>query len=556
MDCNIKQLSSLIKLRSHTDMNAPELNSAMVLAGESFSYQICFLMTPDSKNFMGTANLKFEIVSELKEYISLYFVRDVIMDFTTFPICDCDDYLTKTPGTMPDLLVPLKNQNYFQSITDKPSAFWIKVDVPDNFKGGTYPITINTTIEADKTKTYQEATTLNLEVISAKLSEQSTIFTQWFHADCIATAHNVEIYSEEHWDLIEKYIKTASDVGINMILTPTLSPALDTLVGTSRPCTQLVKITKEGNKYSFDFTLLQRWIDICLKHNIKYFENAHLFSQWGAGYSPNITVYENGIAENKFGWHVPSKDPSYKEFLEQYLPALTNYLREQNILDKTFFHISDEPTNQHLENYTYAYNTVKPLICGRPIMDAISHIEFYDTGMIDTPVTITSALPDFLERNIENQWAYYCCVPHEKVGNRFLSMPSYRNRILGLQLYKYNIKGFLHWGYNFYFSRLSRHEINPYVTTSADLGFPSGDAFSVYPIKNDVAPSLRALIFKEALQDIEVCRTLEQYIGKDAVVKMIDDAAGMNITFEDYPRNDDFIPSLMDKIKHEIKKYI
>lgn len=556
MNCTVKQLSSLIKLRSIEDMNTSELNFATVFAGESFSYQICFSIIPDQNNFMGTSNLKFEINSELKDYITLYFVRDVIIDFATYPICNCDDYLTKEPGTMPDLLIPLKNQNNFQTITKQPAAFWVKVDTPDNFKDGIYPITIKTTIEADGSETCQKDITLNLEVLSAKLPEQRTIFTQWFHADCIATAHNVEIYSEEHWDLIEKYIKTAGELGINMILTPTLSPALDTLPGTSRPCTQLVKITKEGCTYRFDFTLLKRWIDICLKNNIKYFENAHLFSQWGAGYAPNITVYENGVAENKFGWHVPAKDPSYKEFLEQYLPALTGYLKELGVLDKTFFHISDEPTNAHLENYTYAYNIVKPLIGGRPIMDAISHVEFYDTGMIDTPVTVTSALPDFFERKIENQWAYYCCVPHEKVGNRFLAMPSYRNRILGLQLYKYDIKGFLHWGYNFYFSRLSRHEINPYVTTSADLGFPSGDSFSVYPIKNDVTPSLRALIFKEALQDIEVCRTLEQYIGKDAVVKMIDEAAGMDITFEEYPRNNDFIPKIMDKIKHEIKKYL
>ena len=44
-------------------------------------------------------------------------------------------------------------------------------------------------------------------------------------------------------------------------------------------------------------------------------------------------------------------------------------------------------------------------------------------------------------------------------------------------------------------------------------------------------------------------------IGKDAVVKMIDDEAGMNVTFFDYPRNSDYIPTLMNKMKEMIAQY-
>ena len=59
-------------------------------------------------------------------------------------------------------------------------------------------------------------------------------------------------------------------------------------------CTQLVKIEKNGDNYSFDFTLLKRWIELCKKNNMKYFEISHLFSQWGLKYAPNIKVSENG----------------------------------------------------------------------------------------------------------------------------------------------------------------------------------------------------------------------------------------------------------------------
>jgi len=115
--------------------------------------------------------------------------------------------------------------------------------------------------------------------------------------------------------------------------------------------------------------------------------------------------------------------------------------------------------------------------------------------------------------------------------------------------------GFLNWGFNYYNSQVSRYLINPYMTSSADKAFPSGDAFRVYPMEKGPVPSMRAIIFKEALQDVDVCKTLAKYIGKEAVVKMIDDAAGMNVTFFDYPRNSDYIPSLMKKMKEMIAEY-
>ena len=69
-------------------------------------------------------------------------------------------------------------------------------------------------------------------------------------------------------------------------------------------------------------------------------------------------------------------------------------------------------------------------------------------------------------------------------------------------------------------------------------------------------PSLRAKIFNEALQDVDVCKLLEKYIGRDAVIKMIDEDAGMDVTFKEYPRNSAYIPNLIDKMKTMIAEYV
>ena len=52
------------------------------------------------------------------------------------------------------------------------------------------------------------------------------------------------------------------------------------------------------------------------------------------------------------------------------------------------------------------------------------------------------------------------------MSNRFVTMPSSRNRSIGVQLYKAKVEGFLHWGYNYYNNWSSGDAINPYMDLS------------------------------------------------------------------------------------------
>ncbi|MDD6214676.1 MAG: DUF4091 domain-containing protein [Firmicutes bacterium] len=551
MNITVKQLSSLKKVRSINDMQTDEICKKMILAGQSFSYQVA--VYSDEK-----AEIEVEIDSSLSEYIRLYAVRDTVMDYTADPEVTDTDFLTREPGTMPDLLVPIEEQNGIIHVSGSVSSIWTEIKLPHSFSAGKRIVSIGLTCRniADENDCAEFVQTMEIEVIGADIPEQSTLFTQWFHTDCIAEAYNTEIYSEKHWAMIDKFMRLASELGINMLLTPVITPPLDTKEGGLRPNTQLVKIEKCGEKYSFDFSRLDRWISLCRKNGIKYYEISHFFSQWGLKYAPKIYVTENGEESRMFGWHVPAKSTSYREFLEQFLPELIKELKKQGVEENCYVHLSDEPNISHLESYLYAYETIKPLIGRCKIMDALSDVDFYDSGLVNVPVTASDHIEPFLEKRIENQWIYYCCEQANKVGNRFMAMPSYRNRILGLQMYKYRIEGFLHWGFNFYNSRFSMYKINPYVTSSADKCFPSGDSFSMYPGKDGPLPSLRAMIFKEALEDIEICRLLEKYIGRENVIEIIEREADMKLTFSEYPCNDKFIPEVMEKIIGMIKKYI
>ena len=188
-----------------------------------------------------------------------------------------------------------------------------------------------------------------------------------------------------------------------------------------------------------------------------------------------------------------------------------------------------------MEVYCRTAALVAEAMPGYPIMDATSHYEVYRRSGIRIPVVALDAMEDFLENGVRPLWGYYCWVQYRGVSNRFLSMPSLSARILGVQAWLYRMEGFLHWGFNFYNSQLSRESIDPYAVTDADGAFPSGDAFSVYPVEGGCVPSLRLAVFHEGLQDLRALERLEEKIGRAAAEALVREELG-EVTFRQWPR--------------------
>lgn len=508
----IIQTSSLEKILPSTDGNFAELNKFTVLSGERFSYQIAY------KEDVRWCEYKVHAKSDLDVSI-----RDERLVPVTAPfVRNTKDpgFISRSPGLYPDPLFENEGKIYpkewFQGL-------WITVE--ECTAPGKHEIKI---IFEGETPEDIIVKTFTLEVLEINLPEQELIYTNWFHSDCIASYYNVPTLGEAHWSLIKSFVKTAVRNGMNMILTPIFTPPLDTEIGGERPTVQLVKITEENGIYSFDFSLLEKWIDLCLSCGIKYFEMAHLFTQWGAKCTPKIIV--NG--SKRFGWHVSAASPEYKDFLSQFLPELTDFLKSKGVDGITYFHISDEPTEEHLETYLEAKKHAVRYLEGFKVTDALSNVKFYDCGAVELPVPSTNHITSFLERNIDERWSYYCVSQQELVSNRFIAMPGCRNRSIGYQLFKYNMKGFLQWGYNFYNTAFSKRSLNPFFETDAGGAFPSGDSFVVYPGNNGAIESLRMVIFHEAIQDLSAFKLLERKIGHEKSVEFIETTLSHSADFD------------------------
>lgn len=536
MDFKTGQVSSLQRVFLDGRCDLTEHNCDSVLKGERYSYQIVY---KSSEKFFA----EIVIDSPLSQFITVRSVGNVPSELPVYE-SDCEFCERNEPGLFPDVLFPIENnrvlikrQNYY--------ALWITVDLPKDTDAGDYEIKI----KLKKDGEIISENIFGLHVINAVLPEQKLIYTQWFHSDSIANYYKIPVFCEKFWALVESFIKAAVHTGVNMLLTPVFTPPLDTEIGGERLTVQLVDVKLENGKYSFGFDRFIRWVRLAQKCGIKYFEISHLFSQWGAKYTPKIMAEVNGSQKRIFGWETSADSIEYAEFLSAFIPQLIKVIRSLGIEKSTFFHISDEPNEDQIESYSRSKSTVAPLLEDFPIIDALSDYSFYESGIINNPIPCTNDIESFIEKGFPHPWTYYCCGQGGKLSNRFFGMPLSTTRIIGFQLFKYGIEGFLQWGFNFYNSQYSLRSIDPFAVTDADSAFPSGDSFTVYPGKSGAIESVRSEVFFQALQDMRALTLLCDRIGKKRTIAAVEADFGI-ITFFDYPRGTEKMLNLRKSVNN------
>ena len=548
----ISSLSRVFIDNSIDDFAALEKISA--LKGEKVSFQVVhsrFLEEGEGiYNYRELFTPKFS--GNLAKYITIREVKNVGVDLPII-VGDSDDYYERTtPGLYPDVLSGLHYGGMTIAKTAFPTSLWVDIDIPeDATEIGESELKIEMINEAGEVKTEN---TLIVDVVNAVLPEQELILTQWFHCDSLAHYYDVEVWSEKHWQIVENFARSAHKNGINLLLTPTFTPPLDTKVGGERLTTQLVGVEVNNGKYSFNFDLLDRWVDMCDRIGIKYLEIAHLFTQWGAKHAPKIMATVDGEYKKLFGWETDATSPEYVGFLRTFIPAFLEHMKKNGNDKRCFFHISDEPQMDHLESYRAAKSSIEDLLKGYVIMDALSDYDFWKLGVVDLPIPCNDHIKPFIENKVPNLWTYYCCGQRVNVSNRLIAMPSWRNRSIGMQMYKYDIVGFLQWGFNFYNNQFSVDEIEPYTDLSGEHWVPAGDTFSVYPgLHGKAIDSLRIVVFAHALQDMRAMKLCESLYSKEEVVAEIEKILGEELRFDVCAKSEATMLAIRERINEMIK---
>ncbi|MBR5246664.1 MAG: DUF4091 domain-containing protein [Clostridia bacterium] len=539
MDNNIKLhiLSSLEKIYHNDIIPTSDFSSFSMLRNEKKSFQV---VVECDKDFDG----KLTIDTPLEH--NIYTVEYIKSDL---PMSDnSDDYFRfSDDGYYPDLLISIYD---IASFRKGYNIFWIEIVSSNEYVG----------INKINISLYDESNLIlgdcvSVEIIDCDIDFNNFVYTNWFHTDCLASYYNIDVFSDEYWRITKNFLKTAADYGMNCVLTPLFTPPLDTEVGKERPTVQLVDVIVSNGKYSFNFEKLDYWIKMSKECGIQYFEMSHFFTQWGARNTPKIMATVDGVYKKIFGWETKANSKSYINFLKVFSVELKKYLEANDLKKYTFIHVSDEPSTSVIFNYSRASRLIHKLFDGYKIIDALSSPLFYKLKIVTSPVPANDHVEKFLGKS-NDLWTYYCSGQNKKyVSNRFFCNDSIRTRIIGYQMYKFDIKGFLHWGYNFYYTQLSKSLVDPFVVSDAGGKFPSGDSYVVYPSKEGTPyHSIRLKVFYDALQDMAALNTLEKLTDKETCLSIIEQKGKKSLTFSEYPHSNEWMLSTREKINYTIKE--
>lgn len=404
------------------------------------------------------------------------------------------DGLGHLPGYAPDPLFP---ENVAVLGLRETHAFWVNVQVPAEAPARVYPLAVRLLADGE------ELPPLEVRLhVSTLVNQGRNGFpvTHWFYADALCDWYHVEPFDEGFWAIVQPYMRDLVLHGNSCQYVPIFTPPTD---GIKRP-TQLLRVaTPAEGQCAFDFTDVRRWVRLAQQQGAEYLEWTHLFTQWGIRYA--LRIYRDNADRESLLWppETAATSETYRNFLAQFLPAFHRFLLDEGLLERSFFHLSDEPHgDEHLEAYRRARALLRELAPWMRVMDALSDVRFGQQGLTDMPVPVISTAHEYREAGIP-AWTYFCCGPRGRYLNRLIDTPLPKIRMSGWLFYRFEALGFLQWGYNYWYKSQTQQLIDPFQEQAA-LAWPGwayGDPFLVYPGQDGPIDSLRWEVFADSLQD-------------------------------------------------------
>jgi hypothetical protein len=424
------------------------------------------------------------------------------------------------PGWHPDPIVEVPP--WSEGSAERSAAVHFCLHVPRNAAPGAYHGVVQVRVRG-KTRFRLP---LRVEVWPFEMPAPRFHVTNWFQPDCLTAFHRCEPWSERHWRLLELYARDMAEHRLNVIATPTLTGNFHnynqmTLVGATR---------KRGGTYTFDFSRLQRWVELFDRHGFELFEMWHFAQQGSGATAPPLSIWDEAKRKHVSYEGLPVASPIYRQLMASFLQRLSRWLAQRKLMHRFLLHVYDEPQHETWAHYAELSSFFRRHAPNIAHLDAISTSGLITAfgADIDIPVPETPFFAEdayYRERARTSEkpvWMYTCCGPWHPYANRFVCHPLLSTRILHWQAYTYHVRGYLHWGYNFWhragetptgWAYADEVLLNPY--REAPTSWPVGDACIVYPPPRwweDRGPvsSLRYEAVREGLQDHTLLCLLEE----------------------------------------------
>lgn len=379
---------------------------------------------------------------------------------------------------------------------------WITLDVPSDAKAGTYNSTFTIDIKGQESKTI----TFSIRVIDKVLPPAE----DWkFHLDlwqnpyAVARFHDVEPWSDAHFDLLKPLMKRLADAGLKVI-----TVSLNKRPWGGQTYDQFESMIewrkKTDGTWTYDYSIFDSWVQMMMDLGVKNQISCYSMVPWG-----NEFYYfdENENKEVKL-----KAAPGTDEYNELWIPFLDQF--KAHLEEKGWNTITriamDERGPEEMKAMLQLLNEHAPEF-GVSFADNHKSYKLYPDDLKDMSVAFGDPVDEedlILRRANGYISTFYVSCTHE-FPNTFTFSPPADGIFIGWYTMAADFDGFLRWSYNSWTK-------DP-LKDSRFITWPAGDTYMVYP---DNRSSIRFESLREGIQDAEKIRILREEL---TAKKMLDE---------------------------------
>jgi hypothetical protein len=387
-----------------------------------------------------------------------------------------------------DMLDNLDNFN-IEAKTVRP--VWLTIDIPSDAVAGNYKGKLNLYAE----RKFVEDFEIEVEVVNQLLPEPSEWVYHldlWQHPSAVARVHNLELWSDAHFEKMRPIMKMLADAG-QKVITATLNKDQWNHQSFDAYADMIIWTKNEDQSWSFDYTVFDKWVEFMMDLGVTDMINCYSLLTW------NNQVHYNDMEKKELvTLELKAQSDEYAEFWTVFLKDFTRHLKAKGWLEITNIAM-DERSPADMQAALKVLETAAPEL-GISLADNHKSYKQYP-GIKDISVGANSVVDkeDIITRRAEglNTTWYVCCA--DPFANMFTFSEPAEAVYAGWHTVAADLDGMLRWAYNSWVE-------NP-LTDSRYKTWPAGDTYMVYP---DARSSIRFERLIEGIQDAEKIRILRK----------------------------------------------
>lgn len=417
------------------------------------------------------------------------------------------DRLQPISGLYPD---PILEEEHVDLLANETQPVWVTIGVPKDAEPGPYQGAVKLTGKMDGDH-FEVHRNVQVQVYPATIEHTRLWVTNWYNTsertiEQVMGKTDLDPYSEEYWQFVRLLAAKMGEYRQNVAIISPLRLAefsLDDL----------------GN-YAIDFSNFDKTVEIFIEEGvIGRIEGGHIGTR-AAGWISDFMVFSPVIKEDTtYLKKFPISSDTARIFYSAFIPALTNHLKEKGWFDIYMQHLMDEPIPENVDTYIEVANFIDKLAPDLKIVEACHSKDVNNTVDIWVPQLDYMHIDyEFYKDRAEKGdeiWFYTCLNPKGEYANRFIELPLIKTRILHWINYRYNIPGYLHWGFNFWRGDDPFDETTSIQLESGTI-LPGGDAWICYPGDRKILSSIRLEAMRDGIVDYELLCMLGEKMPEEA----------------------------------------